>query len=102
MKKYLFIIFCGLFALQSCRKSAADTTVSEASVVGFRGETCLCCSGNLIKIGNDTLQFEKFPENTPKFTPVYPYNVRVEWQRDTSVCSRINGKLIILTKFQLL
>ncbi|MDZ7878954.1 MAG: hypothetical protein U5L45_14830 [Saprospiraceae bacterium] len=101
MKKAISVLFFALVALCSCHKTPTEsTTISEGLVIGFRAEKCMCCTGNLIKIGNDTLQFEVFPSGTPKFTPVYPYPVKVEWQRDTSVCKNINSRAIILSRFE--
>jgi hypothetical protein len=102
MKKTLFTFGIACIAFVSCRKSANNTTISEGEIIGFRAEKCLCCPGTLIKIDNDTLQFEKFPENSPKFVKPYPYKVNLEWQRDTSACSQRNSKLIIVTKIDFL
>jgi hypothetical protein len=100
MKKGILMLFFAVIVFCSCHKSPSDTTMSEGLMVGFRAEKCMCCWGNLIKIGNDTLQFEKFPEGTPKITEIYPYRVKVEWQRDTSICNQINAKMIILSRFE--
>jgi hypothetical protein len=103
MKKLILMgCFFTLIAFNSCRKSTADATISEALVIGFRNELCLCCPGTLVKIGNDTLQFEQYPPNSPKISPVYPFRVNMEWQRDTSACGRFNSKLIIVSKIEFL
>ncbi len=93
---FAFLIFC------SCRKSTNNATLSEGLVVGFRAEKCLCCPGNLVKIGNDTLQFDQFPSNSPKIVKDYPYPVNLEWQADTSFCGQQNKKRIIVSKIEFL
>jgi hypothetical protein len=98
MKKlFLMLSFFAAIGLYACKKSPSDTTVSDGFLIGYRAEKCLCCPGNLIKIGNDTLQFEQFPPNSPKVTVIYPHPISIEWISDTSVCS-MNSKSIIITR----
>jgi hypothetical protein len=99
MKKLILMLsFLMSIGFYACRKSPQDTTVSDGFLIGYRAEKCLCCPGNLIKIGNDTLQFEQFPPNSPKVTIIYPHPISVEWIRDTSVCAQLNPKSIIITR----
>jgi hypothetical protein len=102
MKKTILLFALALITFCSCRKTQEETNVTEGFLIGFRGETCACCTGNLIKIGRDTLQFEKFPDNSPKVALVYPHKVNLLWQRDTSACIRLNDKLIIVSKIEFL
>ncbi len=99
MKKLLLMLFVFPFiGFYACKKSPSDTTISDGILIGYRAEKCMCCPGNLVKIGNDTLQFEQFPPNSPKVTIIYPHPISIEWQRDTSVCSQLNPKSIIITR----
>jgi hypothetical protein len=102
MKKSIFILALTLITFFSCRKSNNDANISEGILIGYRSEKCLCCPGNLVKIGLDTLQFEKFPEGSPKITLVYPHKVNLEWKKDTSACIRLNNKLITVSKIDFL
>lgn len=102
MKNAFVLLVLTSMALGSCRKSTNDTTVSDGLVIGYNAELCQCCPGNLIKIGNDTLLFERFPPSTPKFVKPYPYRVNLEWQRDTSFCGQVNNRLIVVSKIEIL
>jgi hypothetical protein len=103
MKKLiLMFVFLTLIAVCACRKAPQDTTTTEAFLVGYRAEKCICCPGTLVKIGLDTFQFEKFPESSPKVTPIYPHKVNIKWQRDTSYCVRLNDRLIVVSEIEFL
>jgi hypothetical protein len=102
MKKTVFMLALALITFSSCWKTRNETNITSGVLVGFRAEKCGCCTGNLVKIGLDTFQFEKFPLGSPKVTLIYPHKVNLEWQQDTSACIKLNDKLIIVSKTEFL
>ena len=102
MKKTNWVLLCILFLAFGCKKAAVPPQ-SEGLVFSQDFALCPCCSGFYVKINNDTLRFFQLPEasgisaNTP-----LPYLIKLDWQRDTAVCSKAFKNLIIVTRAELL
>jgi hypothetical protein len=97
MKKTIWVLLCTFLLVVGCKKTT--TFQSEGTVFDRDLALCPCCSGFYVKIDNDTLRFFQLPEasgisaNTP-----LPYRIKLDWQRDTAICSRAFRNLIVVTR----
>jgi hypothetical protein len=77
----------GLSLLTGCLREN-DCYRDSGTIIGFDYRKCMCCSGWFIKIDEDTLRFQKVPEDcTINFDSIsYPYEVYLDWHRPDTLC----------------
>lgn len=87
MKKILFVILSILTIASSCEKNA-NSHKSNAEIISFNSEKCLCCWGWTIIIENDTIKADNvLIGETVGYDIINPISVYIELGDKTKTCS---------------
>lgn len=87
MKKFIFIILSILTISTSCEKNE-NTQTSNAEIISFNPEKCLCCWGWTIIIENDTIKTDDvIIGETVGYEIINPISVYLELGEKIKTCS---------------
>jgi hypothetical protein len=85
MKKGIFIVFILLLLFISCEKSDKVQN-QDIQIIGFDATKCYCCWGWVIKIKEDTIKTDHFP-NDFQIGDKFPIHVNLELGKKVRSCT---------------